>query len=284
MFLLAACLISAFTKNKPIECFSFHISCALWWLFHAYQSQKRTIKGDDGLRIIALPINDATRAVYAVSRICAFPMLPHVYAVVPFTLSVWMGLPSAESSNVALFMCSYFYALSFCFDKYAKFAIPLVGTTLSLLGHAELSHRIDARTKWWVVCGHSSSAVAAFLYCNEFDIEGLFGGLCTGVLYSSACIQAATQLRNTKNDVSRACKVGAVASLLTLPARFYSETNAEDKVAAAAELILIMSSIWFYTFEAEWHTGKAKVCGSRIGYAVAVLGIIHLILHQIFFV
>jgi len=194
-----------------------------------------------------------------------------------------MGLPSAESSNVALFMCFYFYALSLCFDDYAKFAIPLVGTTLSLLGHAEISHRIDTRTKWWVASGHGSSAVAAFLYCNEFDIEGLFGGLCTGLLYSSACIQAATQLRNTKKDVSRACKVGAVASLLTLPARFYSETNTKNKVASAAELIFIMSSIWFYTFEAEWHAGKAKLGGSGIGYAMAVLGVIQLVLHKIYF-
>ena len=283
MLLLAACLVSAFTNNKPIECFSFHVCSALWWVFHAYYSYKKSIKGDDGLRIIALPINDATRAAYAVSRVCAFPILPHVYAVVPFVLSVWLGLPSSEISNVALFMCSFFYALSFCFDDYVKFAIPLVATTISLLGHGELSHRIDQRTRWWVALGHGSSAVAAFLYCNEFDIWGLLSGLCAGLLYSEACIQSATQLRNTKRDVSTACRVAAVVSLFTLPMRFYTETNREKKVAAAAELMFIMSSIWFYTFEAEWHAGKVKLKGSATGYAVVVLGVIHLVLHKIYF-
>ena len=281
MLLLAACLVSAFTNNKPIECFSFHSCSALWWVFHAYYPYKKSIKGDDGLRIIALPISDTTRAAYAVSRVCAFPILPHVYAVAPFVLSVWLGLPSAEISNVALFMCSFFYALSFCFDGLCKIRNPARRHDCSLFsGTANSPTEQTERTKWWVALGHGSSAVAAFLYCNDFDVWGLLGGLSAGLLYSEACIQSATRLRNTKRDVSTACRVAAVASLFTLPVRFYAETNREIKVAAAAELMLfIMSSIWFYTFAAEWHAGRVKLNGSATGYALAVLGVIHVVLH-----
>ncbi len=283
MLLSGACLISALTSQTPFECLSFHCCSALWWLLSPRRSYKKTIKGDDGLRLAALPVSDAQRAVYAATRLCAFPMVPHVYAVAPFAASVWLGLPSAQSSNVALFTCSFFFALSLCFDDFVLFATPLAGTIASLVGHCELSHRIDERTKRWVAFGHGCSGAAAFLYCSKFDILDFLSGMCAGGLYSEACLRAATSLTNAKRDVATVCKVGAAASLLTLPARFCAETSGEHKAAAAAELLFVLSSVWFYTFAAEWQAGKARPAGSATGYALLVLGVIHVVLHTIYF-
>lgn len=283
MLLSGACLISALASHAPFECFSFHCCSALWWMLSPRRSYRKTIKGDDGLCVVALPASDVRRALYAATRLCAFPMVPHVYAAVPFAASAWLGLPSAQSSNVALFACSFFFALSLCFDDFVRFATPLAGTVVSLVGHCELSHRIDDRTKRWVALGHGCSAGAAFLYCAKFDFIDFLAGMCAGVLYSEACLRAATSLTDAKGGVATVCKVGAAASLLTLPARFYAETSGERKVAAAAELLLAMSSVWFYTFAAEWRAGKARPAGTAAGYALLVLGAVHVVLHKIYF-
>lgn len=283
MLLSAACALSGLTKHTPVECFSFHCSSALWWTFHARSSHKKCIKGDDGLRIIAVPINDAHRTMYAISRMCAFPMVPHVYAVVPFVLSAWLGLPSAESSNVALFVSCLFYALCVCFEDFNRFAFPLLATSVSLLGYAELSHRIDDRTKWWVAFAHGASAMTAFLFCNAFYPWDLLGGVCAGLMVSEACIRSATQLKNTKSDASATCRVAAVVSLLSLPMRFYAGASLNDKLAAALQLLFILSSIWFYAFDAEWHAGKARVAGCPTGYAVVALGAVHVLLRKLYF-
>lgn len=283
MLLSGACLISALARHTPFECFSFHCCSALWWLFSSRHSYKKIIKGGNGLCVRALPASDAQRALYATTRLCAFPVVPHVYAVVPFVASAWLGLPSAQSSNVALFTCSFFLALSLCFDDFVRFATPLVGSVVTLVGHCELSHKIDDRTKWWVALGHGCSGAAAFFYCTKFDFLDFLSGMCVGVLYSEACLRAATSLTDTKRNVGRVCKVAAVASLFTLPARFYAEPNSERKVAAAAELLFIVSSIWFYTFASEWHAGRASPRGSGTGYALLILGVVHIGLQKIYF-
>lgn len=285
MLLAVMCLVSSFLSRTvtggldPLECCAFHCACALSWAFLLRPKYKRTLKGDDGLRVAATSLSHAQRAFYAAGCVLAYPILPHAHASAAFVLTSWYELSSVHSSNVAVLCCSFFVALSAVFDGFASFGTPLLATSISLIGHGALSHRIDADTHFFAAVVHAAAGIMAYVHVKEWNLQSVLIGTLAGSLFTADRILSATTLRNTKAHVQQACRVSFAICLVTLPLRFYSAAHGEKKLACLAEFLLVVSTFWFQSFASEWHDGVSALAPKPLGLAVVALVVIHGTVH-----
>ena len=209
MLLSVVCFVSSFLSRTvaggldPLECCAFHSCSALCWAVLVRPKYKRSIKGDDGLRVTAASITHPQRALYAAGCVLAYPILPQAYASAAFVLTSWYEFSSVHSSNVAVLCCSFFIGVSAVFDGFSKFATPVLATSMSLASHGALSHRIDTSTHVLAAVVHAAAAVTAFVYTEEWNAQSAVIGTVAGALFTADRVLSATTLRNTKMYVQR---------------------------------------------------------------------------------
>lgn len=260
MHLACAYILSSVGVNGDVECVGFHAAAAVWWALAQRRQFGKSVQASDGLKVSALPLTKPMTALFAFSCVCAFPLLPHTAAACPFTISAWFALQS--NSNVAFGLCLFFTGVAAAFDS-IDFTISMVTTSLSLGCYGLLAPKADAGVIPWVCLLHAALAATASAF-TDFRHPSLAWrlvvGSAAGVLCSEARVLCASRLGDSKREAQNACRVAVVASLIFLPRRFLQRYDRQNiQVATTAQTLLVLTSLWFFSFAKEWRKKKTPV-------------------------
>ncbi len=278
------------TKTHALaQQFVFHLTSAVWYFLRTSRN-KKYLQSSEGLRVFPSPLFFGEKAWFALSCAAQYPLHTGAAAMFPFVCSCVLSLRSlTEGSNVALFVHTMFFGVAVLFLGMPLF-VPVVTTTISLLGYGYTAYRADAASFALAAITHTIVAACCMFLHGMYDhfetplTTEIFLASVVALLCCEARISAAATVRDTRWDVALTCRYAALFSVF-IPLFSYHRQTPKEQIGNMAILAIALMMPWFAMFHCEWRKDvptPSLPFLSPLGYTLVIVAIIALIYRYIY--